>query len=126
MKRKLLGVLAAVVSLGASPPSATSSGGMLAVLRAVAETVVVDRRGDDRLSFVRNPYQCAKSYCRPRAAVVIEPVSVDSLRKTGIFAMWPETFDDFHRKLGEPGVQRHNRMREKPGFQAYSRVSWGA
>jgi hypothetical protein len=37
-----------------------------------------------------------------------------------------ETFGDFRLEIGEPGVRRQNRMHEKPGFSAYSRVSWGA
>ena len=36
--------------------------------------------------------------CLPRAAVVIEPVSDDSLRKTGIF---PDTAGDFRRFLSQ-------------------------
>jgi hypothetical protein len=38
----------------------------------------------------------------------------------------PETFGDFHLKIGEPGVRRRNRMREKPGFPGHSRASWGS
>jgi len=34
-----------------------------------------------------------------------------------------ETLGDFRLKFGEPRVQRRNRMREKSGFPAHSRVS---
>jgi hypothetical protein len=62
--------------------------------------------------------------CVHRAAVVIKPVSADSLRKTGIFADKGGDFRRFPAQIGEPGVRRRNRMREKPGFPAHSRVSW--
>ena len=40
----------------------------------------------------------------PRAAVVIEPVSDDSLRKTEYFRIRPETFGDFSLNFGKPGA----------------------
>jgi hypothetical protein len=40
--------------------------------------------------------------------------------------IWPETFGNFHLRTGKLGVQRRNRMREKPGFPARSPLSWGA
>ena len=61
------------------------------------------------------------------AAVVIEPVSADSHRKTGIFA---DTAGDFRPILAcflnfaKSGV-RKRQIREKPGFPAYSRVYRG-
>src|ERR1700754_768856 len=50
-----------------------------------------------------------------RAAVVIEPVSAGSLRKTGIFVDTDDTFNDLHLNFGGPRVRRRNRKREKPG-----------
>jgi hypothetical protein len=41
--------------------------------------------------------------CRSRAAVVIEPVSADSLRKTGIFADTTGDFRRFPRQLRQNG-----------------------
>jgi hypothetical protein len=38
----------------------------------------------------------------------------------------PETFGDSRPMSGEPEVQRQIRIREKPGFPGYYRVSWGA
>ena len=64
--------------------------------------------------------QCAKS--RLPAAVVIEPVSVHNLRKTGVSAYKPETFGVFRFKSGERRVWRRNRMRREAGFPAHSRV----
>jgi hypothetical protein len=63
---------------------------------------------------------------RPRAAVLIEPVSADSLPKTGIFAETAGDFRRFRLRFGKAGVRRPKRMREKPGFPAHSRVSWEA
>ena len=54
-----------------------------------------------------------------RAAVVIEPVSADSLRKTGIFADGPEISSISPPTSARPGVWRPRRMYKKPGFPAY-------
>jgi hypothetical protein len=61
--------------------------------------------------------------CRPRLAVVIERVSADSLRKTGIFAVEAGDFRRFPPQVGKAGAQRRKRMPKKPGFPAHSHVS---
>ena len=40
--------------------------------------------------------------------------------------VWPETFGIWRTKTTDLGVWRRNRTREKSGFPAHSRVSWGA
>lgn len=61
--------------------------------------------------------------CRLRAAVVIEPVSADSLRKMGISADTAGDFRRFPPQVRQAGAQRRKRMRRKPGFPAHSDVS---
>jgi hypothetical protein len=56
------------------------------------------------------------------AAVVIEPVSADTLSKTGISGDKAETFGDFPSNL----ARRRSRDARKPGFRPHSHVSWGA
>ena len=67
----------------------------------------------------------------PRIASLFSRSLIRDCSKAYQFACYnsrtrPETFGDFHLKFGQPGVRRRNRMREKPGFPAHSRVSWGA
>ena len=64
--------------------------------------------------------------CHGRAAVVIKPVSADSLPKTGIFADKAGDFRRFPPQARQSGSPETKRMREKPGFPAHSRVSWEA
>src|SRR4051812_1805306 len=44
--------------------------------------------------------------------------------QNGIFAEKAGDFPQPPPQLRKVGVQRQNRMREKPGFPAYTRVSW--
>ena len=53
---------------------------------------------------------------------MIKLVSVDSLRKTGIFADEAGDFWRFPPQTRQAGVQRQKRIREKPGFPACSRA----
>jgi hypothetical protein len=53
-----------------------------------------------------------------RAAVVIKPVSYNSLRKTGIFAERAGDFRRFPPQDRRTGSPETNRMREKPVFTA--------
>ena len=54
---------------------------------------------------------------------LIELVSADSLRKTGIFADYGRRLSAISpSRFARSGVWRQRRMREKPGFPAYSRV----
>ena len=50
-------------------------------------------------------------------------VSADSLAKREFSRSWLETFGNWRPRIGELQVWRLNRMREKPGFAAHSRVS---
>jgi len=73
--------------------------------------------------------------CEPTADVCYGLKSRDDLRTKSppavstngnIRGRGQRFFGDFHFKIGETGVQRQNRMREKPEFPRHSRVSWRA
>ena len=65
--------------------------------------------------------QSKKLHCGALAAVVIEPVSGNSLRKTGILRKRPETFRQ-STKSGKRELWRPRPSHEKPGFPAHFRV----
>jgi hypothetical protein len=87
-------------------------------LRALADTrcgfgILVDR----------DAYEFAKLHCRSRAAVVIEPVSADSLRETGIFADKARDFRRFPPHVGRTGSPETNPNARKAGISGlFSRL----
>ena len=63
------------------------------------------------------------SDCLAQAAVVIEPVSADSLRKTGIFADKAGDFRRFPPPVGKPGVRETKSNARKAGISGpFSRL----
>ena len=74
---------------------------------AISASARCSHRSASPRSYGRTSVPLCEIDCRPRAAVVIEPVSADSLLKTGIFA------GDFRLMPAGPRVQRQTRMREK-------------
>ena len=60
--------------------------------------------------------QCAELHCPSRAAVVIKPVSADSLRRTGIFADKAGDFRRFPLKVGRTGRPETKSNARKAGI----------
>jgi hypothetical protein len=59
---------------------------------------------------------------RPRAAVVIKPITADSLRKARISAVKPQAFGDFYLRFGNSEPETKLKEREAGIFWSISHV----